>query len=226
MREERCPGVLPASEAGVGSSSIERVRRQTSGRTSRPTAPAVLLESGSRRAAMAGWHLPLFPVAVAPKRAAKCGKCRKPRASSRRASRVPMRPVAPGAMPKQRPRPGGRRQDGKLLHAGASDSMQDRIVGRVPEASAFIGFFLAAHAENPALIAVVDVPHPGDRSGAVLAMRGEITVQPIVRLARGHDGQLMRAGVLLEAVDELLKDGRRRTIDRTRRRPSCRVGLR
>ena len=186
MREERCPGVLPASEAGVGSSSINVCEgKRPAGRLARRRRPSFW----NRDLVERQWPAGIFRYfrwrrrRSAPQNAENAGSLGRPVVEPAECRCGPLRPG------RCRSNVHGRagRQDGKLLHAGASNSMQDRIVGRVPEASAFIGFFLAAHAENSALIAVVDVPHPGDRSGAVLAMRGKITVQPIARLGRGHD---------------------------------------
>ena len=68
----------------------------------------------------------------------------------------------------------------EAAQAGLRDPPQHQIVGRGPGvASGLAGRFLAGKAQCALLVAVIDVPDPGDRGAAAADLGGEIAAHPV-----------------------------------------------
>src|ERR1700685_4144707 len=64
---------------------------------------------------------------------------------------------------------------GKAAQSGLGDLPQHQIVGRSPGVAAGLaGGFLAGQAQRALLVAIIDVPDPGDHGAAAVDLGGEI----------------------------------------------------
>ena len=77
------------------------------------------------------------------------------------------------------------------------------------------GRLLAGDAQRPALVAVVDVPDPGERGLVAIDQRRDVAADPVGRGARArHHGDLARAGLVVERRHQLAEHLGRRPVDR------------
>ena len=78
-----------------------------------------------------------------------------------------------------------------------------------------MGRLLAGDAQRAALVAVVDVPHPGKGRPVAIDQRRDVAADPVGRGTRArHHGDPARAGLVVERRHQLAEHLRRRPVDR------------
>ena len=94
-------------------------------------------------------------------------------------------------------------------------STRSSAAAQDPIAAGLAADFLAGQAQRALLVAVIDVPHPGDHGLAADHLRREIGAHAIGgRAFARHDREVAQLGFAVEHADHALEHGRRRAVDR------------
>src|ERR1700759_3333582 len=120
---------------------------------------------------------------------------------------------------------GGRSRRRTVDHAGQAaeaclrDLAQHEVVGRAPGIAAGLAAdLLAREAQRALLVAVIDVPHPGDHGLAADHLRRKIGTHAIGgRAFARHDREIAQPGLAVEHAHHAVEHGRWRTVDRFER---------
>src|SRR5882724_10021271 len=104
---------------------------------------------------------------------------------------------------------------GEAAQACLRDLAQHEIIGGGPGiAAGFAGGLFAGEAQRALLVAVIDVPHPGDHGLATHDLRGEIGAHAVAgRALARDDGKAAQLALAVEHADQPVEHLRRRTID-------------